>query len=383
MRKITYHQKKKKIQQYKSWIAPLEERLFRLENIKSIAPADIEKCNFEIKKQHQGVFRHYKEHSRGEPPAFVDDQPLDQSGFADIGQAKAYIESVLYKAYDVMYYGNIYINALVQRVWLEIELMEDHSVEILNLKSKLDKHKSKLEKVQAMDTASQKKIEDDFKIKEDHLRLINATQQKLEKKHNTLKTHLYRLNQIRAYASITNQIREGTYVKKEFEKNDEFFTAWSNRILNSSSLQNKNKVKKWIRANITEIRKIKSKLLKQQLKYEEYLLQSGSEGEKEIRYFFIKNNIVFEEQKRFVTCVDRTMLPFDFFIKEYKTLIEFDGAQHFMPIALFGGEDGFIDRQRKDEIKTNWARINGFRLVRIRFDEDLNKALLNLKSSLF
>ncbi|MEA1982299.1 MAG: hypothetical protein U9N39_02040 [Campylobacterota bacterium] len=92
----------------------------------------------------------------------------------------------------------------------------------------------------------------------------------------------------------------------------------------------------------------------------------------------MNEDIEFEEQKRFSDCIDKSTLPFDFFLPTWKILIEFDGAQHYIPIELFGGEDGFIDRKRKDSIKTKWAKNSEYKLFRIRYDENVELALKSI-----
>jgi len=53
-----------------------------------------------------------------------------------------------------------------------------------------------------------------------------------------------------------------------------------------------------------------------------------SKGNEKIKQLLFSNNIPFEIEKKFKTCKDKTLLPFDFYINN-KYLIEFDGIQHF------------------------------------------------------
>lgn len=93
-------------------------------------------------------------------------------------------------------------------------------------------------------------------------------------------------------------------------------------------------------------------------------------------YNYLKmKKITFESERRFDSCRDKNTLPFDFYIPERRLLIEFDGAQHFQVVQHFGGEKAFEDRQRKDKIKDQWARDNDMKLIRIRYDEDLEESL--------
>ncbi len=71
------------------------------------------------------------------------------------------------------------------------------------------------------------------------------------------------------------------------------------------------------------------------------------------------------------TCRDKRLLRFDFYLPEYGALIEFDGAQHFKPVRWPGGmkpEDAkrvFLGTQRRDRIKNDWAKANGYALLRV------------------
>lgn len=90
-----------------------------------------------------------------------------------------------------------------------------------------------------------------------------------------------------------------------------------------------------------------------------------SSGETEIMNILDKNNILYDPQHTFDECKDKQVLPFDFYIYDKNTCIEYDGAQHFKPISTWGGEKYFEDRKRKDEIKNKYCEDNGIKLIRI------------------
>lgn len=100
-----------------------------------------------------------------------------------------------------------------------------------------------------------------------------------------------------------------------------------------------------------------------------------SKGESKIREFLIKNSIKFINQKRFDDCKDKNTLPFDYYLPELNICIEFDGAQHFIPVDYWGGEDRLLDTQKKDNIKTQYCKNNNIILLRIRYDEDIIEKL--------
>ena len=103
-----------------------------------------------------------------------------------------------------------------------------------------------------------------------------------------------------------------------------------------------------------------------------------SKGEKEISDYLLNKSINFEREKKFIDCKGkRHMLSFDFYLPEYKTLIEFDGKQHYIPVNFYGCSNEkalktFFDLKKNDEIKNNFTKLNNYNLLRIKFDQ-INK----------
>ncbi len=97
--------------------------------------------------------------------------------------------------------------------------------------------------------------------------------------------------------------------------------------------------------------------------------QNISKGELTIKSILTDNNISFIQEYRFDDCKYNKTLPFDFYIPQLNTCIEFDGKQHFKPIQYFGGEEAFIKQQIKDNIKDEYCRTNNIRLLRIPYTE--------------
>ncbi|MDM0587719.1 hypothetical protein QTH25_13160 [Clostridium perfringens] len=96
---------------------------------------------------------------------------------------------------------------------------------------------------------------------------------------------------------------------------------------------------------------------------------NASKGEKEIREYLKKNNIEFKREYRFEDCKYKQLLPFDFYISNYNLCIEFDGRQHFESFEFYGGEQEFKLTQIRDEIKNNYCKDNGVKLIRIPYWE--------------
>lgn len=106
-------------------------------------------------------------------------------------------------------------------------------------------------------------------------------------------------------------------------------------------------------------------------------------GEQQVKQWLITNDIKYEYQKRFVDCKNQRMLPFDFYLPNYNCCIEYDGAQHFREVDLWGGQEYLSQRQFNDEIKNNYCKENNIYLIRIRYDEDICKVLNStLKSTI-
>ena len=102
---------------------------------------------------------------------------------------------------------------------------------------------------------------------------------------------------------------------------------------------------------------------------------SQSHGENFVASFLKEHSIEYEFQKRFKDCKDKRALPFDFYIPALNSCIEFDGIQHFEPVDYFGGEKAFKEVQRRDGIKTKYCKEKGIKLLRIRYDEDVEEKL--------
>lgn len=100
-------------------------------------------------------------------------------------------------------------------------------------------------------------------------------------------------------------------------------------------------------------------------------------GERKVRQHLEKNKIKYEFQKTFKDCKDINALPFDFYLPEYNTAIEFNGQQHYESVEYFGGEEKFKTQQKHDQIKRDYCNKNNIKLLEIRYDEDIEEKLNN------
>jgi hypothetical protein len=85
---------------------------------------------------------------------------------------------------------------------------------------------------------------------------------------------------------------------------------------------------------------------------------SGSKGENLIN--FILSTVLIEETYIYQYRVDieNTLYRYDFCVKvdNLSLFIEYDGIQHYRPVARFGGEEGFKEQKVNDAIKDEYVR---------------------------
>jgi very-short-patch-repair endonuclease len=106
---------------------------------------------------------------------------------------------------------------------------------------------------------------------------------------------------------------------------------------------------------------------------------SESKGEKQIRNYLIKNNIDYENQKKFEDCKYISTLKYDFYLPKYNLCIEYDGQQHFILKNYWGGEKEFEKIQKRDKIKTQYCRDNNINLLRIKYSDNILEKLNTIK----
>ena len=98
---------------------------------------------------------------------------------------------------------------------------------------------------------------------------------------------------------------------------------------------------------------------------------SKSKGEEKVKKILQKLQIIYQTQFRFQECKDSSTLPFDFYLPEYNTLIEYQGVQHYKMQNYFG-EQSFQQTQKHDNIKRNYCKEHNYKLIEIPY-WDYNK----------
>ena len=95
----------------------------------------------------------------------------------------------------------------------------------------------------------------------------------------------------------------------------------------------------------------------------------ASKGELKISNWLRERNINFIKEYTFHDCVDARVLPFDFYLPDYNSVIEYDGIQHFFPFSHFGGKEKFDYQKNHDNIKTQYCIDSNIKLIRIPYTE--------------
>ena len=88
-------------------------------------------------------------------------------------------------------------------------------------------------------------------------------------------------------------------------------------------------------------------------------------GELQVAKWLDENNIEYIEQFSDDSLRFKGKLKFDFMLPKFKIIIEYDGLQHFKPVDFFNGEGGYKETVIKDIIKNEWAKVNGYKVLRI------------------
>jgi very-short-patch-repair endonuclease len=94
-----------------------------------------------------------------------------------------------------------------------------------------------------------------------------------------------------------------------------------------------------------------------------------SNGERNVEEWLKQHKIEYEFQKRFVGCKDRRTLPFDFYLPSMNIVIEFDGEQHYREHSFFQKRAGLERTKRRDEIKNDYCKKHGIKMIRISYKQ--------------
>lgn len=104
-----------------------------------------------------------------------------------------------------------------------------------------------------------------------------------------------------------------------------------------------------------------------------------SSGERKISRALEILKVRFIRQKKFPDLLHKKQLRFDFWLPSFKTLIEFDGVQHFQASSFFGGRKAFEQTRLRDRIKNIWAKKMRLPLIRIPYTHPFPEKVLRKK----
>ena len=101
--------------------------------------------------------------------------------------------------------------------------------------------------------------------------------------------------------------------------------------------------------------------------------------EKETYYLLLNENISFDYQHCFHDCINKSMLPFDFYIPSLNTAIELQGEQYYHSTNFFGGKEKFEMRKKNDIIKEKYCYEHHITLLKIHYLQNIKDTLLKNK----
>jgi hypothetical protein len=108
----------------------------------------------------------------------------------------------------------------------------------------------------------------------------------------------------------------------------------------------------------------------------------SSKGELVVKQFLEDHSIEYIRQKRFNNCKDLKPLPFDFYLPTKNICIEYQGEQHFNKRFYYGkykdeilAEEAFNKQCSHDNIKREYCKINGIKLLTINYNDDIIERL--------
>jgi hypothetical protein len=105
---------------------------------------------------------------------------------------------------------------------------------------------------------------------------------------------------------------------------------------------------------------------------------NNSKGENKVKEILLKHYIPFIQQKTFRDLKDISLLKCDFYLPKYKCIIEFNGRQHYEIVPKFGGEKGYTENKRRDELKKLYCLNKNILLIEIHYKEkNIEQLIIN------
>jgi hypothetical protein len=115
----------------------------------------------------------------------------------------------------------------------------------------------------------------------------------------------------------------------------------------------------------------------------------SSKGEILVERYLKSKNILFVRQRMFEDCKNKRSLRFDFWLPDFNMCVEYHGEQHFYPVKWprrMTDEEAmtaFEYRQKNDQIKRDYCKMNGIHLIEIPFTADITDFLNNIDYAVY
>lgn len=95
-------------------------------------------------------------------------------------------------------------------------------------------------------------------------------------------------------------------------------------------------------------------------------LQSQTKLYQRLKQSFHNEEIIFEAGSNIISWIENQR--FDIYFPKYNIAVEYNGIQHYIPVLQFGGEIGFNDTQKRDQLKREKCSQNKCKLFEVKYD---------------
>lgn len=97
------------------------------------------------------------------------------------------------------------------------------------------------------------------------------------------------------------------------------------------------------------------------------------------KQLFKNYHVIYQHRPFYLRSAKGGQMSYDIFIAGLNVAIEYQGKQHFEPVDFFGGEESFVDVQKRDKEKAELSKANGIKLVYINYWETVTPELIREK----
>lgn len=97
-----------------------------------------------------------------------------------------------------------------------------------------------------------------------------------------------------------------------------------------------------------------------------------TKGEKLIEEFLVEKGIQFIKEYTLPNTglfCRRKFLLADFYLPSFRTIIEYNGQQHYYPVSIFGGDEQFEIQKERDATLRDYCQNNGIKLIVIPYTQ--------------